>query len=118
MRRVVFDSSFGPYVGVFPRDADQAWLESDEFKVTFGYWRKELERRRDVFLGYSGASTATAEKLRDFLENDIGATVLDWQRDFKPGRSILEEIEEARVRCTLGIFLFTGEMSSNLRRKN
>jgi hypothetical protein len=107
MRRVVFDGSFGPYIGTFPQDADQTWLDSHEFKVTFGYWQKELERRRDVFLGYSGASTQTADLLRDFLERDIGATVLDWKRDFKPGRSILEEIEEARVRCTLGIFLFT-----------
>jgi hypothetical protein len=107
MRRVVFDGSFGPYIGTFSADADKTWLDSHEFNVTFGYWRRELERRKDVFLGYSGASTPTAVLLREFLENDIGATVLDWQRDFKPGRSILEEIEEARVRCTLGVFLFT-----------
>ena len=80
---------------------------SHEFNVTFACWRRELERRRDVFLGYSGASAPTAALIREFLEKDIGATVLDWQRDFKPGRSILEEIEEARIRCTLGIFLFT-----------
>jgi hypothetical protein len=107
MRRVVFDGSFGPYIGTFPSGADKTWLDSQEFNVTFGYWRRELERRRDVFLGYSGASTPIAASLREFLEKDIGATVLDWQRDFKPGRSILEEIEEARIRCTLGIFLFT-----------
>jgi hypothetical protein len=107
MRRVVFDGAFGPYIGIFPANATKTWLDSQEFTVTFGYWRKELVRRRDVFLGYSGASTPIAALLRDFLEKDIGATVLDWQRDFKPGRSILEEIEEARVRCTMGIFLFT-----------
>jgi len=107
LRRVVFDANFGPYIGKFPADADKTWLDSREFGVTFGYWRRELERRRDVFLGYSGASTPTAIVLRDFLEQEIGATVLDWQRDFKPGRSILEEIEEARSRCTLGMFLFT-----------
>lgn len=108
-RRVVFDSAFGPYVGVFPESADRTWLDSREFQVALGYWRRQLENRRDVFLGYSGASTSTAEKLRSFLEADIGASVLDWQRDFKPGRSILEEIEEARVRCTTGIFLFTND---------
>jgi hypothetical protein len=107
MRRVVFDGSFGPYIGAFPADADKTWLGSQEFNVTFGYWRRALERRRDVFLGYSGASAPTAALLREFLEKDIGATVLDWQRDFKPGRSILEEIEEARIRCALGMFLFT-----------
>lgn len=107
MRRVVFDGSFGPYIGTFPPTVDKTWLGSTEFKVTFGNWQRELERRRDVFLGYSGASTHTATLLREFLEQDIGASVLDWQRDFRPGRSILDEIEEARIRCTLGIFLFT-----------
>ena len=105
--RVVFDGSFGPYIGIFPADAGKTWFDSHEFNVTFACWRRELERRRDVFLGYSGASAPTAALIREFLEKDIGATVLDWQRDFKPGRSILEEIEEARIRCTLGIFLFT-----------
>jgi hypothetical protein len=107
MRRVVFDPSFGPYIGTFPPGADKTWLDSQEFDVTFRYWREALEQRRDVFLGYSGASTQLATQLREFLEKDVGATVLDWQRDFKPGRSILEEIEEARTRCALGIFLFT-----------
>ncbi len=107
MRRVVFDGSFGPYIGVFPPDAEETWLESRQFRVPFSYWRKALERRRDVFLGYCGKSTSTAVLLRDFLEKELGVTVLDWQRDFKPGRSILEEIEEARVRCVTGIFLFT-----------
>lgn len=107
LRRVVFDDSFGPYVGTFPADAGKGWLDSQQFQVPFGYWRRDLERRRDVFLGYSGASRAVAEGIRTFLENVIGATVLDWYRDFKPGRSILDQIEEARVRCTLGIFLFT-----------
>jgi predicted nucleotide-binding protein len=46
-----------------------------------------------------------------FLEDDVGATVLDWQRDFAPGRSILDEIEEARVRCTTAVFLFTKDDS-------
>jgi len=107
LKRVVFDSGFGPYIGTFPPGAGKAWLDSKQFKVTFGYWCAEMNLRRDVFLGYAGASTSTAKLLREFLEKDIGATVLDWQRDFRPGRSILDEIEEARVRCTTGIFLFT-----------
>jgi hypothetical protein len=107
MRRVVFDMQFGSYVGVFPEGADRSWLETKEFEVSFGHWRAQLEKRRDVFLGYCGASSGTAQNLRRFLEHEIGATVLDWKRDFKPGRSIFEEIEEARSRCTAGIFLFT-----------
>jgi hypothetical protein len=107
MRRVVFDMQFGPYIGVFPEGADRSWLNTKEFEVCFAHWRAQLENRRDVFLGYCGASSGTARNLRRFLEQEIGATVLDWQRDFRPGRSILEEIEEARARCAAGIFLFT-----------
>jgi hypothetical protein len=50
MRRVVFDSSFGPYIGEVPRDANRSWLQTKDFDVPFGYWRTQLERRRDVFL--------------------------------------------------------------------
>lgn len=107
LRRVVFDSSFGPFIGEFPQGADRSWLETKAFAVPFGYWRAKLERRRDVFLGYCGAATDLAVRLAAFLEEDLGATVLDWQRDFAPGRSILEEIEEARTRCTTGVFVFT-----------
>lgn len=106
-RRVVFDWSFGGYVSEFPDTADISWLDSPEFNVAFTYWRQQLDDRRDVFLGYCSDATAVATRLRDFLENDLGATVLDWARDFDPGRSILQEIEEARSRCSLGVFLFT-----------
>jgi hypothetical protein len=107
MRRVVFDSGFGPYIGTFPEGADRSWLGTNEFQACFTQWRARLENRRDVFLGYCGSSSGPADNLRTFLEHEIGATVLDWKRDFMPGRSILEEIEEARGRCAAGIFLFT-----------
>ena len=108
MRRVVFDMSFGPYVGVFPDDADKSWLDTPQFEVVFKtHWGSQLKARKDVFFGYCSQASATAGELRSFLESEVEATVLDWQRDFRPGRTILEEIEEARSRTSLGIFLFT-----------
>ena len=107
MRRVVFDGNFGPFIGVFPDGADRSWLNTKAFEVAFMHWLRRLKDRRDVFLGYCGSSSGTAENLIRLLENDIGATVLDWQRDFRPGRFILAEIEEACAGCTAGIFLFT-----------
>ena len=107
VRRAVFDDSFGPYIGRFAEDADRSWLQSRNFTVPFGYWTDEMRLRRDVFLGYCSAASDLALELRNFLEHALDATVLDWQRDFAPGRSILEEIEEARSRCTAGVFLFT-----------
>jgi hypothetical protein len=61
-----------------------------------GERRSRLETRRDVFLGYCGASSQTADIIRTFLEVEMGAMVRDWKRDFRPGRTILQEIEEAR----------------------
>ena len=90
-RRVVFDSSFGGYVGEFDADADARWLHTDEFRVPFQYWKELLVERRDVFLGYCSASQATAAAIKDYLMS-LGAKVLDWQTDFLPGRTILDQI--------------------------
>ena len=109
VRRVVFDNGYGGYVGEFPEAADRTWLASDAFRVPFGLWRQKLDQRRDIFLGYCSSSEATARLLKRFLQEDVGATVLDWKTDFAPGCSILEQIAEAASRCSAGIFLFTGD---------
>ncbi len=107
MRRVVFDDSFGPHIGEFARDVGRSWLDTNHFEIPFELWRRQVAERRDIFLGYCSAASDLADRMLALLESDLGATVLDWRRDFKPGRSILEEIEEARTRCTTGVFLFT-----------
>jgi predicted nucleotide-binding protein len=107
VRRVVFDNSYGSYVGEFPATADRTWLDSTAFQVPFGLWKQQLEQRRDIFLGYCSSSTATAKSVKRFLEDDLKLAVLDWQTDFAPGSSILEQIAEASARCSAGIFLFT-----------
>jgi hypothetical protein len=105
-RRVVFDMNFGGFVGEFADDADVAWLHTNEFRVPFNYWRNLLDERRDVFLGYSSTSTAVALAVKTHILA-LGARVLDWQTDFIPGRTILEQIEQAAARSIGGIFLFT-----------
>jgi hypothetical protein len=104
--RVVFDKSFAGYVGEFDGDSDVTWLHSERFRVPFGYWTTVLNERRDVFLGYSSASESVAQEIKRFLMS-LGAKVLDWQTDFIPGRTILDQIEQAAVRSVGGIFLFT-----------
>jgi hypothetical protein len=106
LRRVVFDPTFGGFVGEIPPNGTTDWLKTPEFRVPFGYWRTQLNARRDVFLGYCSSSRATAASLKSFLQSG-GASVLDWQTDFIAGRSILAQIEEAAARCNAGIFLFT-----------
>jgi CAP12/Pycsar effector protein, TIR domain len=105
-RRVVFDMSFGGYVGEFAADVDLGWLHTDDFRVPFHYWKHLLDERRDVFLGYSSTSEATAAAIKRYLQS-IGAKVLDWQTDFIPGRTILDQIEQAAAKSVGGIFLFT-----------
>jgi predicted nucleotide-binding protein len=38
---------------------------------------------------------------------ELSLSVLDWATDFAPGRTILQQIQEAAVRCSAGLFLFT-----------
>jgi hypothetical protein len=106
LRRVVFDMSYGGYLGTFAHDQQVDWLHSDEFRVPFNYWLALLSERQDVFLGYSSASDATAQAIKRYLLS-LGARVLDWQTDFIPGRTILDQIEHAAARSIGGIFLFT-----------
>jgi len=106
MHRVVFDLSFGGYIGHFPEDADLGWLHCDEFRVPFGYWKALLDERRDVFLGYCSSSSPTAEMIKRYVSS-LGARVLDWRTDFIPGRTIIDQIEQAAARSIGGIFLFT-----------
>jgi hypothetical protein len=105
-RRVVFDMSFGGYVGEFDPDAGLDWLHNEEFRIPFQYWKNLLDERRDFFLGYSSSSEVTAGAVKEFLQS-LGATVLDWKTDFIPGRNILALIEQAAAHCIGGIFLFT-----------
>ncbi|MBN8516134.1 nucleotide-binding protein [Accumulibacter sp.] len=106
LRRVVFDMSFGGYVGEFQPDADVDWLHTDEFRVPFNYWKTLLNERRDVFLGYCSSSAETASAIKRYLLS-LGARVLDWQTDFIPGRTVIDQIEQAAMRSIGGIFLFT-----------
>jgi hypothetical protein len=104
--RVVFDKSFGGYVGEFEANSDVGWLHTEEFRVPFGYWLALLNQRQDVFLGYSSKSEVTAAAIKRYLLS-LSAKVLDWQTDFIPGRTILDQIEQAATRSVGGIFLFT-----------
>jgi len=107
VRRVVFDSSYKGYIGVIPERANLRWMSKKDFTVPFGYFSEKLKERRDIFLGYCSSSLSTAVKIKAFLQNNLGLSVLDWNTDFDLSTTILEQIELASVRCGAGIFLFT-----------
>lgn len=104
--RTVFDNSHGHYISTFTGQDDERWLTSEEFQTGFYYWQEKLQNRRDVFLGYSSKSAKLALQVKQYL-GELGATVLDWNSDFIPASSIMEQIKKAADRCTGGVFLFT-----------
>lgn len=83
------------------------WIEEEEFSRAFGLWQRKLEKRHDFFLGYSSGAAKTAAKLKNFIEDEFVATVLDWKPDFQETGMIMEEVLKAVSLCTAGIFLFT-----------
>lgn len=89
-----------------PRDVDEFWVDSHDFKQQFENWREQVDNRYHVFLGYSSGATSTATAILNFLR-ERGVRVLDWRTDFQAGGTILEQIEQAERSCLGGIFLFT-----------
>ena len=98
----------GRFILRVPKDVDIDWLDTDSFQRPFNDWQKAIDSRRHVFLGYCSMASSVANLVITFLE-DQGIRVLDWQRDFTAGGTVLEQIEEAARRCTGGIFLFTND---------
>jgi predicted nucleotide-binding protein len=106
-QRGVFEYNFGQFICRFPEGADRKWLKSADFQQTLRIWLADMADRRDLFMGYCSSSAPTAEKIKAYVEGELGASVLDWRADFSVGRTVLEEIAEAGKRCSAGIFLFT-----------
>jgi hypothetical protein len=106
--RVLFNWSGGLEIISIPQNAQIGWLQGDAFRRPFATWKKKLERRRDVFLGYASISRGLAVNLKRFL-TELGVSSLDWHDDFAPGKSILDQLTEAASRCSGGIFLFTND---------
>jgi predicted nucleotide-binding protein len=54
------------------------------------------------------ARARTADAVTLYIEREFrGVKVLDYSMDFRPGSSILEQIEKAAKECACGVFLFT-----------
>jgi hypothetical protein len=96
----------GKMITFVPADADVRWAKGDDFTKRFKAWLRELDARKDVFLGYCSKSAGTAAQIQLRLEK-LGASVLNWAMDFRVGGSILDEIENARAACSCGVFLFS-----------
>ncbi|MBI5035237.1 MAG: nucleotide-binding protein [Chloroflexi bacterium] len=82
------------------------WHKTKTFRNKFKAWRTEVTARFQVFAGYCAQANPTAQAIiKEFKKQ--GVSVMDWQKHFRPGRSILEEVERASQTCMAGVFLFT-----------
>jgi Predicted nucleotide-binding protein containing TIR-like domain len=104
--RGVFDDHAPVHAVSAPLQDDLSWLRTPGFRGPFARWTHDVEERRDVFLGYCSKSNKTATQIQDELHK-LGASVLNWEVDFLAGGSILGAIENARAKCSCGIFLFS-----------
>ena len=104
--RVIFNWHVGLQIIPAPQQADRAWLKTDFFRGPFENWKRKLEQRRDIFLGYCSSARGIATNIKQYLK-ELDITVLDWHDDFAPSGNILAQVHEAASCCSAGIFLFT-----------
>ena len=91
--RVFFNRYAGDPFIRFPADADPTWAAGSAFRDFLNNWNMRIGERRDIFLAYSGKQEGIAKSVYAIL-TALGATVLDWKRDFAGGPTILEQVED------------------------
>ena len=96
----------GHHILPLPHNAKPSWINSNTFKKQFADWLDSVQKRPHIFFGYSGKATDTAKQIMKYLKS-IHVKVRDWQIDFRPAGTILDEIEESAKKALAGIFLFT-----------
>lgn len=106
--RGIFYNGGGFIYTSIPSTANNAWFDNDEYFVgRFNAWKRAVNNRYQVFLGYSGEAKDVANSIVAFLTGRLNLRVKGYRANFVQGGSILEEIENAVNTCQCGIFLFT-----------
>jgi hypothetical protein len=102
-----YDGNFIVYV---PMSEHRSWVRDRTLlKIPATQeWAKAIHSRRDVFLGYCSKKSQLASIVKENLQAKQ-LTAMDWAFDFRPGRSIFDEIQRAAATCRCGLFLFTAD---------
>jgi hypothetical protein len=103
--RGLFDEHAKGHRILSPFPPSSSWTADPDFLGPLQQWSDEIQSHRDVFFGYCSKSAALAERIQASIKR-AGATVHNWEMDFRAGRSILGEIS-ASARCSCGLFLFS-----------
>jgi CAP12/Pycsar effector protein, TIR domain len=91
-----------------PNGADVEWLACRDFNDEFSKWLKLVKCHKHVFLGYSSQSGNVADRIKTFMVEELHLTVFDW-RDFRPGATIWDSIEDGERLTDCGVFLFMAD---------
>lgn len=106
--RGIFYNGGGFIYTSIPPLSDNSWFDTDEYFIgRFNAWKRAVNNRYQVFLGYSGEAKDVANSLLTFLSGRLNLRVKEYRANFIQGGSILEEIENAVNTCQCAIFLFT-----------
>jgi hypothetical protein len=99
-------SGGGQLILAAPPGAGPDWLVSPYAKPQIEAWIQAVKHVDDVFLAYSSNARATANDINKFLSSR-GVSIRDWELDFAPGATILEELMDASHNCLGAIMLLT-----------
>lgn len=89
-----------------PPDAGSDWVSGEYANLHITAWADAVKATDDVFLAYSSNARDTANDIHKFLTSR-GVSVRDWELDFAPGSTILEELFEASRSCLGAVMLLT-----------
>lgn len=108
--RGILSHTGGSFVLQVPTQNAAEWLASNSLlrEPPFEKWVERVKARYDVFFGYCSKADELARNIKGFLVEE-GLRVLDWATDFRPGRTIMEEVARATATCRCGLFLFTAD---------
>lgn len=89
-----------------PKEANADWLQNDYVRPQIDAWLDAVKKIDEVFLAYSSKGRSTANDIHKLLSQH-GVAVRDWEVNFKPGATILDELLGATRTCLGAIMLLT-----------
>ncbi|MBL8327907.1 MAG: nucleotide-binding protein [Rubrivivax sp.] len=89
-----------------PRGSGAEWLATDDTRTQLSAWVDAVKQNDDIFLAYSSKARATANDIHKYLVAS-GVAVRDWELNFAPGPTILEELVQASRSCLGAVMLLT-----------
>jgi Predicted nucleotide-binding protein containing TIR-like domain len=89
-----------------PASADATWLRLKDTKTQLDAWIEAEKQTKDIFLAFSSKARTTANDIQTFLTSH-GVSIHNWEHDFSPGPTIMDELLDASKSCLGAIMLLT-----------